>query len=399
MVCNGDGWHEQIVDDGPRRAFASATQRNDARPSGAIVRIAVDVRSLMDQPTGIGRYTAQLVAHLQLRHDVVLFAFGGERPSGVLARLAQQPRTRLIRSPVPMRVMRQFWRTLRAPSLENLTGAVDVVVASETTMPVCTAPVVAVVYDCLWARHPEWFNHYVRRAGPENLADVAAGAAVVVTISAASQDEIVRLQPSIAARLHIVTPAVAPVPLALPARRDRGSILFVGTLEPRKGLAVVARALLRAVGPASRAKLVVIGGGGWGGVRDDGALSLLIDQGRCDVLGYADDDVVARWRDRATLAVVPALDEGFGLPLLEALAAGVPTAASAVPVFSEVGGDAFVGVPAGDADEWADALDSLLDDDGARARLGCAGPPRAASFSIERQRQALDDALAALGFP
>jgi glycosyltransferase involved in cell wall biosynthesis len=365
----------------------------------AAVRVAIDVRSLMDRPTGIGRYVGQIVRHLlrDRAHEVVLFSFGGHTPSPALRSLLGEPNATLVHHPLPMRTMRGLWRVLGAPPLERVVGGIDAVIAAETTMPVTTAPVAAVVHDCLWHRHPEWFNAYTRRAGPENLADVAARAAVVLVVSNRSRDDVASLCPTLAPRLFVVSPAADAVTSSALSRRAVDTVLFTGTLEPRKGLGMLARALLRSRGAAARARLIVVGGRGWGSPEGREAWDLLERAGRCDHYGYADDATLTRLRATATIAAVPSLDEGFGLPLLEAMASGAPALASDTAIFREVGEDGCAYADAGDVDAWADALDALFADPNRRRRLTDAGHARARAFAPERQRAALAVALDGIG--
>lgn len=360
----------------------------------APLRIAVDVRALMDRPTGIGRYTAQVVrAWRELAPcGLVLFTFGGQKTSPALDALLALDDVELVRHPLPMRAMRRLWQTLRAPRIEDFTGPVDLVVAAETAVPPTRAPVVAFVYDALWADHPEWFNRYVRRAGPENLRDVDAHARLALCISDTTRREVLRLHPSLAGRLHVVAPSFgADAPLA---RRDpEPRVLFVGTREPRKGLGTLAAALLRGEGAASELALSVVGPPGWGTLPDARALDALSALGRADVLGFVSEARLARLRASALACVVPSLDEGFGLPLLEAMAAGVPVVASDIPVFREVGGDAFLAVPPGDPGALADALTDLAGSPARRRALADAGRRQAERWAPGRQRSALADAL------
>jgi glycosyltransferase involved in cell wall biosynthesis len=348
----------------------------------------------MDRPTGIGRYTAQLLRSWRRVRDVelALFAFGGRRPSPDLEALLAEERVELFHHPLPMRALRRMWHTLRAPQLEAFVGAFDLALASETALPPTDAPVVAVVYDLLPLEHPAWFNRYVRRAAPENLRDVARSAELALCISAATRDALLAHHPELAGRERVVHPAFAPRGVRPRAAPDP-FVLFVGTREPRKGLGTLARALLDARGDAAALRLVVVGGGGWGALPDADALLALERLGRADVLGYVTDDRVARLRARASLAAVPSLGEGFGLPLLESMAAGVPTVASDIPVFREVGGAAFAPFSATDASSLRSAIERLVHDDAERARLARLGPPRAEQFSMDRQAEALDAAL------
>jgi alpha-1,3-rhamnosyl/mannosyltransferase len=193
------------------------------------------------------------------------------------------------------------------------------------------------------------------------------------------------------ARIHVVTPAVHVGPDVL-RRRDDGFVLFCGTLEPRKGLGRVAEALLRT---SRDVPLVVVGKAGWGVLPGRAALDSLAALGRLDLRGYVTEAALARLRARAAVAVVPSLDEGFGLPLLEAMATGCPVVASDIAVFREVADDAVRYAEPEDIRAWALQLEALLADADARFLLGAKGRARARLFDHARQTRALAIAIAA----
>jgi glycosyltransferase involved in cell wall biosynthesis len=132
---------------------------------------------------------------------------------------------------------------------------------------------------------------------------------------------------------------------------------------------------------ASSVPLLVVGQPGWGGVD---VASLAAEAGissRVRVLGRLPDDDLAVVLHRAAVLVAPSRSEGFGLPVLEAMAAGVPVVSSDAPALEEVGGGATVTVPVGDDAALADALAEVLRSAQLRERLSAAGRERAADFS------------------
>jgi glycosyltransferase involved in cell wall biosynthesis len=163
-----------------------------------------------------------------------------------------------------------------------------------------------------------------------------------------------------------------------------GYLLSVATLEPRKGLDVL-MAALAAVPLGRRLPLVLVGQPGWGGVEP---LRLARDLGLRDgeviVLGRLADSDLAAVMAAATAVVVPSRAEGFGLPVVEAMAAGTPVVTSADPALVEVGGDATLHAPVGDAAALAAALTDLLDQPALRRTMSERGLARAAQFTWER---------------
>jgi alpha-1,3-rhamnosyl/mannosyltransferase len=165
-------------------------------------------------------------------------------------------------------------------------------------------------------------------------------------------------------------------------------LLFVGALEPRKGLPDLLDAYDALPAPIARAFALVLGGPA---ERVDAALRRRLDarrEGRVVQLGYvAPSELLSLYRGAAALCL-PSLYEGFGLPLLEALACGTPCLASDDPALVEVAGGAALHAPRGDAGALAAQLRRVLEDGGLRDDLARKGPLRAAEFSWEQSARA-----------
>jgi glycosyltransferase involved in cell wall biosynthesis len=162
--------------------------------------------------------------------------------------------------------------------------------------------------------------------------------------------------------------------MALP---DSGYLLSLATIEPRKGLDVLLAALADPAAPDL--PLMVVGQAGWGGVDPvRTARDLGLPDGRVRLLGRVSDaDLAVALRD-ATALVVPSRAEGFGLPVLEGMAAGTPVVTSDDPALVEVGGDATRTAPVGDARSLARVLAEVVGDPAERERMVTAGRARAA---------------------
>ncbi len=158
-------------------------------------------------------------------------------------------------------------------------------------------------------------------------------------------------------------------------------LLFVGSLEPRKNIGLVIEALERC---RFDIPLVLVGWEAWGEKRWlEAARSKGLEK-RIFIVGYVDDETLARLYSGATALVYPSLYEGFGLPILEAMACGCPVICSNVSSMPEVAGDAARLIDPFDAEDLAAAIDEVIDSSAYRAHLFQKGLRRAAAFSWTR---------------
>src|SRR5205823_2528267 len=171
--------------------------------------------------------------------------------------------------------------------------------------------------------------------------------------------------------------------------------LAAGVLDPRKNLVTVVRAYRELVArrPDVTARLVIVGKAG----RDAEPLRRLTEDlrrsGRIVLPGYVSDEHLAALLVRASAFVYPSVYEGFGLPPLEAMAAGVPTLVADIPVMREVVGDAAVRIAATDVEAWSRALERIVDDTDHRRALIEAGGRRSSTFTWDAQARTIAEAL------
>ncbi|MDQ4041373.1 MAG: glycosyltransferase family 4 protein [Actinomycetota bacterium] len=227
------------------------------------------------------------------------------------------------------------------------------------------------------------------------LGQAVRRSAVLLAVSHATAESLVDRFPAASSKVRVmplgVSPALDP---DTPSRADvaDGFVLAVGTLEPRKNFPRLVEAYQAL--PADlqqRHPLVVVGRHGWGTSQTVRALESLGE--RCHVLGAVPDDVLADLYRRCAVFCYPSLAEGFGLPVLEAMAAGAPVLTSDRSSLPEVGGDAVEYVDPTDTQDIARKLAALLLDDDVRADLGRRAVVRAADFSWDRTAEV---ALAAI---
>ena len=325
-------------------------------------------------PGGTGRYSRELVRALGAS------APAGSTVAGVTAfhRAGLEIALPVRRLPLPRRALVAAWERRLPPTV---TG--DVVHAPTPLHPGRRRPgqsLVVTVHDAVPWTHPETLTPRGVRWHRAMVGRAAATADLLVVPTQAVADELARHVP---VRDVLVVGHGVSADLALPA--DAGAraarlglpdryLLTVATLEPRKGLAELVAALEHLPG----IPLLCVGQPGWGDV----SLPALAARHGVDVrvLGRVPDADLAVLLDRALALVVPSRAEGFGLPLLEGMAAGTPVLTSDDPALVEVGGGAALAVPLADL---ADGLRRLRDDAELRAELSAAGPQRAAAYTWE----------------
>ena len=359
-------------------------------PASARIRVAVGITQCWHRvPGGTATSIVDLIGALAARPDDVDVVAVGPRsskpPSPDVGRID------LRRLPLPLPVLYDAWTSLRRPTLTSAAGAVDLVhVTVPITPPSDRVPLVATVHDVLPLSHPDWFTGRGARLMRRGLHAIAERADVVVVPSRATERDCIEhgFDPS---RLRVVPwgSARPPLPVGEVVRPDLGDryVLFVGTTEPRKGLRVLADALIQL--DRADVSLVLAGPSGWGDA-DGGRLAAV--PGPVHTLGYVDREELVALERGAAAVCIPSLAEGFGLPVLESLAAGAAVITTEDTACGEVAGDAAALVPSGDASALAEALGALLDDPDAAGALRTRGPDRAAAFTWEATAAGVIDA-------
>ena len=317
------------------------------------MRIAFDVSPLSHPRTGVGNYIrgslAGLVAAAGSEHEVVPFAptspQGRKRIPEALAGIRVEPRLRVL----PFaHFWRQGWSRLAWPPVERFLGPVDVLHFSDWMYPPQSGGIRStMVHDLVPLRFPEWVQGRTERMHGAKYRNAARTCDVIVVNSEFTKGEVVELLGVAAEKVVVAYPGVELVAGGA-ADLGRPYVLTVATLEPRKNL----DALLAAPLPEGHA-LAVVGAAGWGEQPK-------LDRPDVIRLGYVGDDELARLYRGAAAFVYPSRFEGFGIPIVEAMAAGVPVVASAHPSMDEAAGDAAVRADPGSPEAIGAALEEAL---------------------------------------
>ncbi len=340
--------------------------------------IGIDARAATEEGAGGGRFVRELIRAIATDdsdHRYVLYAREvWDEP------LDDRLSWRLVGSRDPI----WHWRTARAANREC-----DVFLSTNSylTSWFTRIPSVPVVFDLVAfdpALRPQRRSGLIERA---TLPIATRRSAALIAISQATADALVARFPRARGKV-VVAPLAAPPVLATatelpPGVPEDGYVLAVGTLEPRKNLPRLVAAFQRLPHELQRAHpLVVTGRLGWDA---DETLDALRSLGDSAVeTGFVPDGQLAELYRRCALFAYPSLGEGFGLPVLEAMAVGAPVLTSDRSSLPEVGGDAAAYCDPTDTASIAVALEALLSDPARLERMRLAGPARAAEFSWSR---------------
>jgi glycosyltransferase involved in cell wall biosynthesis len=366
--------------DSLRRSWRSAAHRERK------LRIGVDIRPFYEPLTGVGWYLYFLLHELAKHEDVELYLFGDARVTEHGPRLhADLPaNARLCTFDLSDQRIGRFDRPLTAGAYVAWMALLrcDVYFAANYFLPRLHSAVarrrVITIHDLTYKRFPELLQKETLENLERQMAREIAIADAVVCVSRSTRDDLLRyypIDPSRAVAIHSglgMLPAPEPVP-GLPSRY----VLFVSTVEPRKNLGVLLDAFerLRDSGEYD-GSLVVVGKIGW---KSEAIARRLRGRGivHLDYLRAAQLATVYR---EAEVFVFPSIYEGFGFPLLEAMAHGVPSIAARSSSLPEVGGDAALYFAPTDVGELEAQLRRVLGDAALRAELVARGRARAAEF-------------------
>lgn len=359
------------------------------------MRIGIDARLLSIPLVGVGRYTYQMVLALaDAGAELVLYSPAPLTnqcpvPDGVVVRTGH------FRS----RVGRMLWSQSQLPYWARNDG-IELFWGPAHRLPKFlppAIPTVVTIHDLVWKFAAETMRpvsyFFERRLMPQSVGK----ADMVIADSQSTARDLVAEFPEVAGRVRVVHlgPSPMPMPEGFESLRKLGIasryFLFVGTLEPRKNLERLLRAYASLPDVVrSRMGLVIAGGKGWGGLEVPALVERLGLGAQVVLLGYVTDQQLSTLYRHASFLAMPALYEGFGLPLVEAMSHGTPVLTSASSSMPEIAGDAGVLIDPLDEESIAAGLQRLIADDAVRGALALKATKQALKFSWS---QAAQDAL------
>jgi glycosyltransferase involved in cell wall biosynthesis len=359
------------------------------------MNICIDMRPVLSRATGVGVYLYNLVrglACLDSENAYHLFS------SSWKERFQQIPAGKNIYihdKHWPVRVLTYSWNHFSYPPIESLVDVPLDVVHSPTPLviPSRTARKITTVHDLYFYFHPDSVIHEMRRDYPTMLREHCEKSDAVIAVSEHTKDQLVEHLKIASSKIYTVhhgadmffAEAVPEVEISKVKRKyeiTQPYFLFVGSLEPRKNLPGLLEAFH---GISEDVQLVLAGPEGWGNDLSD----LLSD--RVLQIGYVPKSDLRVLYQQAISLVMPSFEEGFGLPLLEAMTASVPIIASGIPAFCEIGGDAFYAVDPENTKQIRVGMQEMFSNPSVRSQLIERGKERSKRFTWkETARKTLD---------
>jgi glycosyltransferase involved in cell wall biosynthesis len=362
------------------------------------VRIAIDATSVPVQPAGAGIYAIELVRGLSERgrHDgYALFARGAWAPGIV----GERKNWRIERVGAGSRAARTAWQQARLPGRLSALG-IDVLHSTHHTLPLrpVRARRVVTIHDVTFFRIPQRYPP-ARRIYMQTVTRLAAKVAdALIVPSKTVRDDVVATLAVAPEHVHVTYEAASSAysPVDPEAARavacrygmDGAYVLSVGSLEPGKNRGRLIRALRALRDEGIECSLLVAGQPAWDYERDYALVSDLGMADRVRFAGYVPQADLPALQSAAIAFAFPSLYEGFGLPVLEAMACGAPVLTSNVSATAEVAGDAALLVDPLSVASIKEGLRAVITDDALRRKMASAGLARAAEF---RWRQTADE--------
>jgi glycosyltransferase involved in cell wall biosynthesis len=369
--------------------------------------IYIDVSSAVHAKAGIGRYAGSLAQALVAREPGRFALFYNRTGDSLPPEGLEAIPARTVRAGYKPWRMAVWMGQLAGVGFNRLVPGAELFHATEHLLPPLRGvPTVLTVHDMifkLFPQHQKRLNYWYLNA---TMPLYCRRASAIVTVSESSKRDIVAHYGLDPARVSVIHEAAAPefvpsAPDAVDAVRSRYGLpgqylIHVGTIEPRKNLTRLVEALQRLRVSGQTIPLVVVGGKGW---LYDEFFQRLEESGLDDSVvfpGYVPSVDLPSIYSAATVAVVPSVYEGFGLPVLEAMACGTPVVSSEASSLPEIGGSAACYFDPYDVAAMADVIGEVWGDATLRAEMREQGLVQAAKFSWERaaeETQALYERL------
>jgi glycosyltransferase involved in cell wall biosynthesis len=334
------------------------------------VRIALDATySLGKNLSGVGVYSREMMSGLTRSHPEHSFRYY-YRPHRLFKSLSEKLPANASRRLLTGAPRADLFHALNQRLDRRLDGRVD----RRSHRTVCT-------FHDLFVMTGEYSSPEFRARFTEQARQAAANSDAIIAVSQSTASQVEQLLGVEPSRIHVVphgSPQLAGVSAMLDTARRENLVLFVGVIQRRKNVGRLVKAFERL--PAGW-RLALAGASGYGAAEELRAVEESPRRADIDVLGHLSGEQLAALYARARIFAFPSLDEGFGMPILEAMAHGVPVVTSQSSAMPEVAGDAALLVDPLSIDQLAHALTRLAGDEGLREDLIARGRARVPRFT------------------
>lgn len=357
-----------------------------AQQKKASLTIGIDVRPLSYRLTGIGYYLKHLLDAMQVAKSPHRFFLISNT---VIDYEVTNPRWQKVEGGLAKKLTSTLWMQTRVPLLA-LRLKLDIFWSPRHHLPLLLPPrtrCVVTIHDIVHRRYPETMSRANLLVERLLMNASIRRARTIITDALSTRSDLQSWYGINKDKIRVIYPGVPPLPDHLP--EDAGNamdfpdkfILFVGTLDPRKNFEGLFRAFEMMEPQQYGLHLVIAGGSGWKNSVFFEKLTQSPLRGYVRLTGYLTRPRLAELYRRAVCLVLPSYYEGFGFPILEAMAMGTPVVTSTVSSLPEVAGDAALLVDPGDIQGLSNAVLSLVCDPKLRNRLIQAGKQRTRTFS------------------
>ena len=365
------------------------------------MKIGIDTTSAVMQGGGIGRYTRELVQATLARdseNEYVLFSAPPPPNKSLPQIFPANERITYKVAPVSEQWLYRLWYRARLPiSVQRFTGQLDLFHSPDFVLPPVSGniPTLLTVHDLSFVHFPEVYPevlvNYLNKVVPWSV----ARATHILADSEATKQDLLAIWQVPDEKVSVLYSGVSEAFVRvedmgrITAVRqkyhlgDKPYLLSIGTVQPRKNYQM----LIQAFAPLTDKfphNLYIAGGKGW---LYDEMMAEVEKQGIADrvrFIGFVDDEDLPTLYSAADLYLFPSIYEGFGLPMLEAMACGVPVIASDVSSLPEVGGETAVMIPPYDLLQWTQKIDALLSNLERRQQMAAAGYQQVQKFSWQK---------------
>jgi glycosyltransferase involved in cell wall biosynthesis len=354
------------------------------------MKIGVDARLLSGPATGIGRALIEISKRLSRINPDIIFYVPHQANAHSLLSLELSGS---VESSFGEKIFEHFWSQTYLPYYAKR-DEIDVFWGPAHRLPMLlpkSIPRVLTIHDLVWITHPGTMNFFGRLSEKVHMPYSLNQADKVMAVSNSTQLDLLNEFPRIKEKLSVISLGSTIFPINLDSEThlrlgiEKKYILFVGTTEPRKNLTRLIKAYSRlAFGIKLEYDLVLVGRYGWGNVNLPSLIKLLGLSKHVKLLGYVSDEDLATLYRSAVFLAMPSLSEGFGLPILEAMSAGIPVLTSNCSSMPEIAGGAALLVDPLSIDSIQEGLERLLTDPQLRISLSANALKNAMQYSWDK---------------